>query len=147
MLHGLCCRDAMAPFILDTTLCVAPYLSMESRGNVGQRNIGHQVWRHAPVVTSNYVIDETVTWLRYHVRHRAAVAFRETLTEARAAHGLHVEWVSERIEGEAWDVFLRYSDHELSFTDCTSAVIARELGLLVWAYDRDFSTLGFQLVG
>ena len=102
---------------------------------------------HALVVTSNYVIDETVTWLRYHVSHKAAVAFRETLTEARAAHGLHVEWVSERIEGEAWDIFLKYADHELSFTDCTSAVIARELGLVVWAYDRDFATLGFQLIG
>ncbi|MDI7246493.1 MAG: hypothetical protein QME92_03335 [Bacillota bacterium] len=102
---------------------------------------------HALVVTSNYVIDETVTWLRYHVSHKAAVAFHETLTEAQAAHGLRVAWVSERIEGEAWNIFLRYSDHELSFTDCTSAVIARELGLLVWAYDRDFTTLGFQLVG
>ena len=102
---------------------------------------------HALVVTSNYVIDETVTWLRYHVSHKAAVAFHETLIEAQAAHGLRVAWVSERIEGEAWNIFLRYSDHELSFTDCTSAVIARELGLLVWAYDRDFTTLGFQLVG
>ncbi|MGE5585557.1 MAG: type II toxin-antitoxin system VapC family toxin [Bacillota bacterium] len=102
---------------------------------------------HALVVTSNYVIDETVTWLRYQVSHKATVAFRETLTEARAAHGLHVEWMSERIEGEAWDVFLRYSDHELSFTDCTSAVIARELGLVAWAYGSDLATLGFQLVG
>ncbi len=102
---------------------------------------------HALVVTSNYVIDETVTWLRYHVSHKAAAAFGKTVTEAQAAHGLRVEWVSERIEGEAWNIFLRYADHELSFTDCTSAVIAQELGLLVWAYDRDFATLGLQLVG
>ena len=55
--------------------------------------------------------------------------------------------VSERIEGEAWDISVKYADHELSFTDCTGAVIARELGLVVWAYDRDFATLGFQLIG
>ncbi|NLG79559.1 MAG: hypothetical protein GX492_07030 [Firmicutes bacterium] len=55
--------------------------------------------------------------------------------------------MSERIEGEAWDIFLKYADHELSFTDCTSAVIGRELGLVLWAYNRDFAALGLQLVG
>ncbi len=44
----------------------------------------------------------------------------------------------------AWDLFTRYDDKVLSFTDCTSFALLRERGLTeVFTFDSDFVKVGF----
>jgi predicted nucleic acid-binding protein len=95
-------------------------------------------------VISNYVVDETVTWLRMRAGYEAAVAFRDIIRESEKNSRLHTVWVTESVEERAWKLFRKHPGRKLSLTDCTSAVLAADLKLPVWSYDSDFVALGFR---
>lgn len=98
--------------------------------------------RNTLSVTSNYICDETITWLRMRAGHGAAVEFRSIIDEAIAKRTLHLAWVNEKTDAHAWKLFTGHPGLKLSMTDCTSAVIAAELGAPIWSYDSDFAALG-----
>lgn len=78
------------------------------------------------IVTTDYVIDEAITLLQVRGERRRAVQFgRDFLVDGRA----RVEMVSLEDLLNAYNVFLRYSDKEWSFTDCTSYVVMKRLGI------------------
>jgi len=92
------------------------------------------------LVTTDYVIDETLTLLR--VRKEATLAL--TLGE-QFFHGqlASVHFLTEQELREAWQVFRQFGDKEWSFTDCTSKVIVEKLGLAnAFAFDRHFRQFG-----
>lgn len=96
------------------------------------------------LVTSDYVVDETLTLLRIRLGLEAALAWWRQIDGSS-----RVRW--ERIDGDrfekARDLFFRYRDKDFSFTDCTSFAVMRELGLtLVLTTDRHFRQMSFQVV-
>lgn len=96
------------------------------------------------LVTSNYVVDETVTRLCYDAGLDAALKFRNAMRESMAANKLRVIWVDERCESSAWGILERYRDLSLSMTDAISTAIARDLKITeFFAFDSDFRALGF----
>lgn len=98
------------------------------------------------LLTTNYVLAETYTWLRYRVNHRTAITLHGVITAARRTGLLHVEWMSPERHDAGWRIFERYDDQLLSFADCASAVVARELRAdYVFSFDHDFSVLGFDV--
>jgi uncharacterized protein len=93
-----------------------------------------------PLVTTDYVIDETLTLLR--ARHQAhlAIAFGNQLFGGQIAA---IHFLDETEIRLAWEVFERYSDKEWSFTDCTSKVIIEKLGITkAFAFDHHFRQFG-----
>jgi len=92
------------------------------------------------LVTSNYVLDETVTLLRFHLGFETAKQFGDLAFE----HALcRVERVRAADEAEAWDIFKRFSDQEYSFTDCTSfAIMERLKAEYALTLDSDFRSYG-----
>jgi predicted nucleic acid-binding protein len=94
--------------------------------------------------TSNYVVDETLTLLRFHCGHRVAVTFRKALDTSKL---VRVLWVNEALEKAAWDIFEKRSDKEYSFTDCTSfALMDAEVIRNVFTFDEHFSQQGYNMV-
>lgn len=94
-----------------------------------------------PLVTSNAVIWETITLLRYHVDHRQAMRFGE---EIFGNQDVTIAWATREDEQEAWRIFKRYSDQKFGFTDCLSfAVMQRFSCHRALAFDPDFPTMGF----
>jgi predicted nucleic acid-binding protein len=94
--------------------------------------------------TSNYVVDETLTLLRFHCGHRVAVGFRKALENSRA---VRVLWVNDVLEKAAWDIFEKRSDKEYSFADCTSfGLMNAEAIRDVFAFDEHFSQEGYNVV-
>lgn len=94
------------------------------------------------LTTSDYILAETVTYLRYHVNHAAAVL---ALTEIRdlAEYGL-IDWltVDENVIQRACEIFIQYDEQKFSFTDCTSfALCERERITHAIAIDRHFRTM------
>jgi len=91
-------------------------------------------------VTSNFVIDETITLVLIRLGYQAALEIGEQLWKGELAH---IVRITEDDERAAWALFKRYRDKQFSFTDCTSFVVMERLGLLqAFAFDDNFSQTG-----
>ncbi len=98
-------------------------------------------------VTTNYVLSESVTLIRYKLYHEIAVRFWN-MTQRLIDTGLvELIRVTEAHEAKAWKIFERYTDKKFSFTDCTSFAVMQELGLShCFTADHHFAAMGFILV-
>ena len=102
--------------------------------------------KKVPLITSNYVLAETYTRIRYDDGHAKAIKFHSLIQEAIKVGKLHVVWVTPAIHQEAWDIFEDFADQEFSFVDCTSFVIASHAGVKeAFGFDEHFNTMGFTL--
>lgn len=96
------------------------------------------------LVTTDYVVDETLTLIRFRLGLQAAEGWwRQIDGSAR------LRW--ERIDADrherARQLFFEYRDKDLSFTDCTSIVVMRQLKLTTaFTTDQHFEQVGFQVV-
>lgn len=93
-----------------------------------------------PFVTSTYVLDETVTLVRAHLGHAAAVRFGDRLWNEEISRLVRV---SPEDELRAWTIFARYSDKAFSYTDCTSFALMERLHVdSAFAFDAHFAVYG-----
>ena len=96
------------------------------------------------LVTSNFVFDETVTLCHHRLGHEVAMVVGDRLTDGANVDLVRVTVADER---DAWQLFKSRSDKRYSFTDCTSFVMMRRLGVrTAVALDADFERDGFALL-
>lgn len=96
------------------------------------------------LVTTDFVVDETLTLIRFRLGLRAASTWWQQIDRSTRLRWERVE--SDRFE-RARQLLFRYRDKDLSFTDCTSVAIMQELRLTtVITTDRHFRQLGFEVV-
>lgn len=96
------------------------------------------------LVSTDFVLDETLTLVRLRLGLRAAARWWAGIEASRR---LRWEPVGrERLErARRW--FFQWSDQRFSFTDCTSFVVMRELGLeRALTSDAHFAHAGFEVV-
>jgi len=94
------------------------------------------------IFTSDYIIDETLTRIRYTVGHREAVSWGRDILASNVVEKIEVD---REIFGLAWELFETYDDKALSFTDCTSFAIMKKKGIeKSFSFDEDFERLGFK---
>jgi hypothetical protein len=96
-----------------------------------------------PLVTTDFVADETLTLLRLRLGLPAAEAWWQQVDRST-----RLRW--ERITVERFEVarnlFFKYRDKAFSFTDCTSFAVMQELRLTrALTTDRHFKQMGFQI--
>jgi len=93
------------------------------------------------LIISDYVLDESLTLLRFRAGHKEAVEFGRWVLQSPLVKVINVD---EKIWQAAWEIFVRYDDKGFSFTDCTSFAIMRHLGLInALAFDHNFEQAGF----
>ncbi len=86
--------------------------------------------RNGAWVTSDCVVDETITRLFAVTPFAKARRFIEGVFEASRQGLLDIEHLTPERLSEAWRLRLRYRDKpRISFTDLTSFVVMRELGV------------------
>ncbi|ODS31238.1 MAG: Ribonuclease VapC20 [Candidatus Scalindua rubra] len=96
------------------------------------------------LISTNFIFDETVTLVLSRMGHKRAVLTGKTLLNPKVVIAVRVRTRDER---EAWELFLSRSDKTYSFTDCTSFVIMRRLGIeKSLVIDPHFQQEGFQVV-
>ena len=99
-----------------------------------------------PLLTTNYVLLETYTHIRYHDGHHKALEFDALLQNLVKSGRLAVVWVTEEVHGRALDIFRKYADQAFSIADCASFVVARDRRIReVFGFDTNFLTMGFVL--
>lgn len=98
----------------------------------------------ASFATTDYVLDETITRLRFSIGHSRTVEFGEKLITSRLYSIISVNAEVRRL---AWELFKSHRDKSFSYTDCTSFVVMKALRLeTALAFDRHFLQAGFRLV-
>ena len=102
--------------------------------------------REIQLLTTDYVIDETVTRLRYDENHRMAVLFLRYIEELESAPDVILIAIDNDLFLKAKTLFRQYDSARLSFTDCTSFVVCRENRISeAFAFDRHFPIMGIDL--
>lgn len=92
-------------------------------------------------LTTDYIIDESVTLLLVRHSHAAAADFLQTVTSSES---LRLEWVTPDRFHAAAAFFARHDDKEWSFTDCVSFQLMHELNLRdCFTTDQHFRQAGF----
>jgi predicted nucleic acid-binding protein len=93
-----------------------------------------------PLVTSDYVVDETLTLFRSRSENQHALTFGDEIIEGSFAQVLSI---TEQDFADTWIIFKTFADKEWSFTDCTSRVVMQRLGILqAFAFDDHFRQFG-----
>lgn len=93
--------------------------------------------------TTDYVLDETITHLRYACGHEIAVQFGKWVLDAQYITKIRID---EALWVQAWNMFQLYNDKEWALTDCTSFVVMKQKQLWqAFTFDHHFAQAGFQL--
>jgi len=99
-----------------------------------------------PIVTSQFILAETYTHLRYFVGHRQAVDFHRRVIKAQEKKLLRLLWADQIIFDAAWEIFEKFADQKFSFVDCTSFALMRAHQIkTAFAFDADFRVMGFEV--
>ena len=102
------------------------------------------------IITSDFVVDELVTLLFRREVFSEAVQFIDGLLAAASAGHLQIERIGPERFSEAWQLRRKYQDKpRISFTDLTSMVVMRDLGITsILTDDEHFLQvgMGFSLV-
>ncbi len=98
--------------------------------------------KHGIAVTTDYVLDETLTLLQSKKGLPIALTFIEKIRKSKS---IRVFWVSESIFEKALGIFRKASDSPWSFTDCTSFALMKDLSITeAFTFDNHFKQVGFQ---
>jgi predicted nucleic acid-binding protein len=94
-----------------------------------------------PLYLSDFIVFETITYLNSSIkRHDLAVRFLEKVQEPT----LTTLVVDEVIKAQALESFQKYSDKDLSITDCTGFAPMLQKGIELYAgFDDHFQQVGF----
>jgi predicted nucleic acid-binding protein len=92
------------------------------------------------LVTTDYVIDETLTLFRSRGENQHAIAFGTEVIDGSFAEIITVD---NKDFIHAWKVFQQFGDKAWSFTDCASRVVMQRLGIhQAFAFDDHFRQFG-----
>ena len=96
------------------------------------------------LITTDYVMDETLTLLRMRLGLAVAKAWWELV---KGSTRVKWEWIGMERAEKARTAFFRYRDKQYSFTDCTSFVVMQDLKIKqALTTDHHFRQMGFQML-
>jgi len=96
------------------------------------------------LVTSDFVFDESLTFIRYRVSHDAAVVFGSSLIHSSIVTMTSVDTDLLHL---AFEIFKKYKDQDFSMTDCTSFALMKRLKLQTcFTFDSHFLQMGFTML-
>jgi predicted nucleic acid-binding protein len=95
-----------------------------------------------PLVTTDYVLDETLTLTKARANAKVALALLDRIESSLA---LSIQNITDDRFAAAKAFFRQHADHGYSFTDCTSFVLMHEMEIRdVLTTDRHFAKAGFR---
>ena len=94
-------------------------------------------------ITTDYVFDETVTFLRKQVGFSVAQRCGKAILDSTTVDFIKI---NDSIWQPAWEMFQAYEDKRWSFTDCTSFALMQQRQIFqAFTFDDHFAQAGFQL--
>lgn len=94
------------------------------------------------LIVTDYIVAES---LNLATARGGRLVAQRTLDLIELSAGIRLEWIGQERFEIAKAFFRRHADHDYSFTDCTSFIVMRELGLTeALTTDRHFREAGFK---
>jgi uncharacterized protein len=129
---------------VDTGAFVARYVRRDNHHRQAKRARDEIERNHTRCFTSNFVLDETFTWLGRQASYSFAAERGRSLLRSSV---LTVLRPNAEDEEEAIEVFAKFADQQVSFTDCVSFVLMRRNRLeRAFTFDRHFASAGFEVM-
>ena len=127
---------------VDTSGYYSLLVRNDDRHKAAGRVLSEAKRRKRRFVTSDYVLDETLTLVKIRTESRVALALLERIEQSSA---IVLEDINPFRLQAAKALFRKYWDHEFSFTDCTSFAVMRELKITdALTTDGHFVEAGFR---
>jgi hypothetical protein len=128
---------------IDTGAFLARYLARDQHHREASRAWKALKRRSWKCYTSSFVLDETFTLLARRSSYRFAAERARSLYSSAT---LSILRPSQEDELDAIASFEKFSDQEVSFTDCVSFVLMKRKGIKrAFAFDRHFEDAGYEL--
>lgn len=128
---------------VDTGAFVARHLARDQHHRRAQDGWHELAGSGEACATSNFVLDETLTLLGRRAGYPFAAQRGVALMTSRVLTILRPE---PEDEWNALELFTKYADQRVSFTDCVSFVLMRRAGIArAFTFDRHFAIAGFQV--
>ena len=126
------------------------WLSVASRRDqhhaAGKSHFAALLAERARLLTTDFVLDEVFTRIRYDVGHAKAIEFLDRVRQAEGTGVLTIRRIEADLWGKAEAIFRQFDSAPLSFTDCTSFALLRETRVdEVFGFDSHFAMMGFLL--
>lgn len=132
-------RSTVTPFV-DSSALYAAVDSDDDRHRVSSQSWTRLLQSDESLLTSNYVVLETIALIGRRIGPAGVRAFQTTFVPA-----LDVIWVGEPLHQRAVAALLTAGQRDLSLVDCVSFELMRDLGLdTAFAYDHHFDQQGFR---
>ena len=126
---------------IDTSAFVALLVDKETDHKKVAKKYHDYRQRRAILFTSDYILDELFTRLLYY-QQVDIKKYIQKLKESISKGEITVLRIDEALFEKALEVFLKFSDHKVSFTDATSYALFKDFNLdEVFTLDDDFKKI------
>ena len=130
---------------VDTAAFIAWFCPNDQNHEAAVRTWAALIDESAKLVTSNFIMDETITLLWRRTSNLYAADRAEHLYSSSI---LHINRVDESHENSGLIYFRKFADQNISFTDCISFVIMEQLSITqAFTFDNHFRIAGFEILG
>jgi len=128
---------------IDTSAWIAYYLSNDKNHIKIKKLLKGLIVDKAIICTSNDIIDETVTRLIYMTHSRFVKKFVDFISDSIKGGNLVQFWVDDQVQLEAFALSVKFLEHKLSMTDCTTVVLLGRFSVdSLVSLDSDFRKVG-----
>ena len=126
---------------IDTSAFVALFVDKEvDHEKVAKKYYNYRQQR-AILFTSYYVLDELFTRLLYYGKVDVKKHI-QTLKSVMAANELTVLQIDEVLFEKSLEIFLKFSEHKISFTDATTYILYKDFAIEeIFTLDSDFKKM------
>lgn len=128
---------------IDTGAFIARFVAKDQHRHQALQAWEDLVKSNIPYITSNFILDETITLLARRTTYQFAAETARNLYDSKILRVLRPNLTEELT---ALDFLEKYADQEVNFTDCVSFALMRANRIQrVFAFDRHFKLAGFQV--
>lgn len=127
---------------IDTSVFISYFLKQDILNIEATEKFNFYKKQNAIFLTSNYILDELFTWFCAKETKFFLEKVINAISEMRETRTIKVFYIDKFICGKAEKVFLKFSEHKISFTDATTYVLYRDFSLdEIFTLDSDFKKM------
>mgnify|MGYP001611067739 FL=1 len=127
---------------IDTSAFVSLLVKQDLHHDLVVKKHKEYVQHHAIFLTSDYILDELYTHLVYDLAKNKVGEIIAKFDQKIHTKDIRLLPIDETVFSQAKETLLKFCEHKISFTDCTSYVLCKKLALdEIFTLDSDFKKL------